>query len=159
VALNEDYELNERFRGTGALVWYEATLRSGYLPRQSLRLLSRQYFRYGTVKGKWWARGRRPNARQVLLLLVPPAIGAVLVAQAARRRLGRTTILVLAAIAGVELTGGQGPAARTSGHLVGGAAIVCIGSSWWLGALAGFVGQRSESTGGSSLNAALEVVR
>ncbi len=53
VALNEDYELNGRYRDRGRWVWFEAELRSGYLPRSSLRLLGRQYFFFGRVKGLW----------------------------------------------------------------------------------------------------------
>jgi succinoglycan biosynthesis protein ExoA len=143
VALNEDYELNERFRSTGSLVWFEAGLRSGYRPRSSLRLLSRQYFGYGTVKGKWWARGRHPNARQAILLTAPLATGAVLFAYGDRRGWARASGLVLVAVAGVEVGGSQGPAAGPLGHAAAGAAILCIGSSWWLGAICGYLRERA----------------
>ena len=42
VALNEDYELNSRYRAAGRIVWFDASLRSGYLPRTSLGELSLQ---------------------------------------------------------------------------------------------------------------------
>jgi len=139
VALNEDFELNERLRGTGGLVWFEAGLRSGYRPRASLGSISRQYFRYGGVKGKWWARGRRPNARQAALLLAPPAAAAALLTCGARWGWGRTAVGVLCAVAGIEVAGGDGPAARPTGHLLAGVAMMCVGASWWLGVIAGFV--------------------
>ncbi|MGH9181740.1 MAG: glycosyltransferase, partial [Acidimicrobiales bacterium] len=41
--INEDYELNQRYRDDGRLVWFEATLRSGYVPRRDLASLARQY--------------------------------------------------------------------------------------------------------------------
>ena len=139
VALNEDFELNERLRGTGGLVWFEAALRSGYRPRASLGSISRQYFRYGGVKGKWWARGRRPNARQAALLVAPPATAAVLLTCGARWGWGKTAVGVLCAVAGIEFAGGDGPAARPIGHLLAGVAMMCVGASWWLGVIAGLV--------------------
>lgn len=139
VALNEDYELNERLRRTGRLVWFEATLRSGYVPRGSLRLITRQHFRYGNIKGTWWARGGRPNLRQILLLVTPPILGGLLIAYGRRRGWRKPTLLFLAGLAGVEVGGGNGPGARMTGHLAAAAAIVCIGSSWWFGTVAGFV--------------------
>lgn len=48
VALNEDYELAARYRAAGAIVWFEGSLRSGYLPRQGLSSLALQYFRFDT---------------------------------------------------------------------------------------------------------------
>jgi succinoglycan biosynthesis protein ExoA len=147
VALNEDYELNERLRNTGALVWYDASLRSSYRPRGSIRLLSRQYYRYGTVKGKSWARGRRPSERQTLLLVAPLVFAAVIGTSGVRRGWGRTALLATAALAGIEVLGGQGPAARPLGHLAGGAAIMCVGSSWWTGTIAGFLGERLKMHG------------
>src|SRR5262249_57594112 len=64
-ALNEDFELSQRYIASGKQVWFDARLRSGYLARPSLAALGRQHFYFGRVKGMWWARGRRPLPRQV----------------------------------------------------------------------------------------------
>jgi succinoglycan biosynthesis protein ExoA len=139
VALNEDYELNGRYRDRGRWVWFEAGLRSGYLPRPSLRLLGRQYFFFGRVKGLWWARGDRPAPRQVALLVVPMAASAAV--WHGWRRFGPGSLVVLpAALLGLEAAGGDGPADLRS-HLAGAAAIAVLCGSWWVGVIAGAAGE------------------
>lgn len=139
VALNEDYELNSRYRHRGRIVWFAAELRSGYLPRPSLTLLGRQYFFFGRVKGLWWARGDRPVPRQVALVAAPVA-GAT-VAWQAWRRLGPGSLLVLpAALLGLDAAGGDGPADLRS-HLSSAAAIAVLSGAWWIGVLAGAAGE------------------
>jgi succinoglycan biosynthesis protein ExoA len=139
VALNEDYELNGRYRDRGRWVWFEAGLRSGYLPRSSLRLLGRQYFFFGRVKGLWWARGDRPAPRQMALLVVPVAAAAA--GWQSWRRLGPGSLLILpAALLGLEAAGGDGPADLPS-HIAGAAAIAVLSGSWWVGVVAGAAGE------------------
>jgi succinoglycan biosynthesis protein ExoA len=68
---NQDFELNRRMSDRG-LVWFESSLRSGYLPRQSYRDLWRQYVRFGKAKVDYWRRtGDRPMPRQVVMLATP----------------------------------------------------------------------------------------
>ena len=139
VALNEDYELNRRYRGQGRLVWFAAELRSGYLPRPSLRLLGRQYFFFGRVKGLWWVRGQQPVPRQVVLLSAP--LVAATVAWQGWRRFGPGSVVVLpAALVALEAAGGDGPADLRS-HLAGAAAIAVLSGCWWVGAVAGVAGE------------------
>jgi glycosyltransferase involved in cell wall biosynthesis len=139
VALNEDYELNGRYRDRGRLVWFEAGLRSGYLPRPSLRLLGRQYFFFGRVKGLWWARGDKPAPRQVALLVVP--VAAATAAWQGWRRFGPGSLLVVPAVlVGLEAAGSDGPADLRS-HLVGAAAIAVLSGSWWIGVITGAAGE------------------
>ena len=142
-ALNEDYELAERYRQRGSTVWFEATLRSGYLPRPDLVSLARQYFFFGRVKGLWWARGRRPTARQLLLMAVPPVALAGLVA------LGRlvgpvvAAVIVVAVAALVDHAGTGAP--RRAGVAERWLAVVATAlttGGWWTGVLAGWIGER-----------------
>ena len=85
-ALNEDFELSQRYIASGKTVSFDERLRSGYLARPSLRALGRQHFYFGRVKGMWWARGRRPLPRQLVLLALPPA--ALTVAALSARTIG-----------------------------------------------------------------------
>lgn len=43
----EDWELNYRIRTSGGLIWFTPELRVTYRPRENLRALARQHFRYG----------------------------------------------------------------------------------------------------------------
>ncbi|MGH9165981.1 MAG: glycosyltransferase [Acidimicrobiales bacterium] len=140
VALNEDYELNSRYRAGGRVVWFDASLRSDYLPRGSLRGLGRQYFCFGRVKGMWWARGRRPARRQVALVAAPVALlGAVALLV---RRLGPLAVVLVPVLLGIveragrTERGGENPSATMAS-----ASIAVLSASWWVGVVAGFVGE------------------
>lgn len=139
VALNEDYELNRRYRATGAVVWFEASLRSAYLPRRTLVELARQHFRFGRVKGTWWFRGQRPAPRQVALVAAP-VVGAV----ALRSLVGRwgpwPALVVPAALLAVDRLQ-EDDGATTPIRLVASAATAVVGVSWWAGVLAGAAGE------------------
>jgi hypothetical protein len=50
LACNEDDEFNARLRARGEVVWYEASIGVVYRPRESLRGLWRQYYRYARWK-------------------------------------------------------------------------------------------------------------
>lgn len=52
ILINEDYELCYRLRKAGGRVVYSPAIRSLYLPRQDLRSLWKQYFRYGQWKAR-----------------------------------------------------------------------------------------------------------
>lgn len=140
VALNEDYELNSRYRAGDQTVWFDASLRSDYIPRSSLLELARQYFRFGRVKGMWWARGQRPARRQLALVGAPVVLGAVLAG--AYRRVGLPSALLLPLLlVAVERGGrterdGEPVSARMSST-----AIAVLSGSWWVGVLAGFAGE------------------
>ena len=55
-AVAEDWEMNHRIRQAGGLIWFLPDLKVTYRPRDSIRALAVQYFRYG--------RWRRVVARQ-----------------------------------------------------------------------------------------------
>ena len=140
VALNEDWDLNERFRRAGMLVWFDPEMDAQYLPRRSFTPLARQYFRFGRVKGTWWMRGRRPAARQLFLLVLPPV--GITVAVVIGAKVG---VLPLAAAAivsafAIDAVGAREPAAVPVriGALV---ATAVSSTSWWIGVVVGAVGE------------------
>jgi len=139
VALNEDWDLNDRFRTSGRTVWFASDLSSGYLPRTSYPLLAKQYFVFGRVKGMWWVRGTRPNARQAGLVAVP-VVGAVAVGALIRRFGVLAALAVPAGYLLVESAGATdqgGPAERGASA----AAIAVFTTSWWVGVIVGAIGE------------------
>ena len=74
---HQDYELNERIRRAGGVVWFEPSLRVSYRPRSSLVTLARQYFEYGTWK-RSFARANPGSLlpRQVAPPFLVVALGA-----------------------------------------------------------------------------------
>jgi hypothetical protein len=136
MGINEDYELNERYRASGFTVWFEAPLRSAYLPRRSVRAVAQQYAAYGRAKGRRWRSGGSVAGRQVVLLLAPP-LGLVAGAFACARVGVLPVAAVAAGLAAVaDLTGGAGraPVSERVGALVVNGVVA---ASWWSGALAG----------------------
>ena len=95
-ALNEDFELSQRYIASGQLVWFDA-VPAVRIPAAApcSPLLARQHFYFGRVKGTWWARGRRPLARHVALLALPPA--GLLAGIAISRRFGVVPAVALGA--------------------------------------------------------------
>ena len=140
-ALNEDYELNERYRARGHVVWFDGDLRTGYLPRAKVRLVAKQYVSFGRVKADGWVHGRRPAPRQIVLLALPPAFVAGTVAAAAS--VGVVPVVVAAAVgvAAADLTGaphGASLADRAGALAVNGVVATC----WWWGVASGMVRSR-----------------
>lgn len=76
---NQDDELNLRIIMQGGKVFQSPTIRSVYYPRNSLRLLWRQYFQYGYWKIRVMQKHGRPAS---LRHLIPVSFVAVLVALA-----------------------------------------------------------------------------
>ena len=130
---NQDFELNQRILQRG-VVWFEAGLPVGYLPRTTLRGLFEQYHRFGRWKTHYWLWSRRPpRLRQLVLLILPPlgVIGCGVVS-----RFGRVRRLVVPT-AGFSLA--------TVGYRSGLVGLiawfinVAIAVSWWTGVVRGFV--------------------
>ncbi len=139
VALNEDFDLNTRYREAGQLVWFVGGLESGYLPRTDFRRLARQYYFFGRVKGTWWLRGTRPTPRQAGLLAVPPMVA--LVWWRALRRMGPAgALLAPAGFIALDLAGGS-RAAPPPERLVAAAAMATYTTAWWVGVVVGAVGE------------------
>lgn len=74
---NEDAELDYRIRRAGGKIWLESKAEVIYFPRNSLRGLARQYWRYGIGRASTFLKHREPlRARQIL----PPIAVAGVVA-------------------------------------------------------------------------------
>jgi len=98
---NEDFELCQRYRQRGQVVWLEEALVVPYEPRESLVDLSAQYQAFGRAKVDMWRRtGSRANARQ-RLALVGAAVALLGLAASIRapRRLITASVAVGCAIA------------------------------------------------------------
>jgi glycosyltransferase involved in cell wall biosynthesis len=134
LATNQDFDLNRRLSQRG-LVWFDGSLRSGYLPRMSLRDLWRQYVRFGRAKVAYWAlSGDRPQRRQVVLLGAP-VVGSVLLGASARRgHLEVAVALGAAALVAVDHVGSDDRRARGRARLVSVATIPVVAGGWLVGA-------------------------
>lgn len=140
VALNEDWELNARYRAAGFTVWFEQYLRSRYLPRPTFARLARQYFYFGRVKGMWWVRGMSPSPRQMVLLVAPVIIGAATLATT--RRFGARVLLVVPAAALlVDHLGEMETADEVVERVGSAAAMATYVLSWWIGVVVGAMGE------------------
>jgi succinoglycan biosynthesis protein ExoA len=139
MVLNEDWDLNERLRAAGKVVWFDPELDAGYLPRKSYRQLARQYFRFGRAKGTGWMRGRRPAPRHFVLLAAPPASVVVAAMLAADTGLLPVAGAALAAGVVIDAIGAREPAgAAVRLGSVTATAVSC--GAWWLGVVAGAAG-------------------
>ena len=145
VALNEDYELAARYRAQGAIVWFEESLRSGYLPRRDLSSLALQYFRFGKVKGTWWARGRDLSHRHLFLLSVPPLVAAGMAVTIASQGWLQVATVVLAVVLLTDALGGSDTRARLLDRAAAALAMSLITVSWWTGVVAGWSCERLSS--------------
>jgi succinoglycan biosynthesis protein ExoA len=129
---NQDFELNHRLRRAGGRVVFDPAVWSIYRPRESLRAIARQYWRYGRWKAVLLARDPRSlRTRQ----LAPPALLATVATAAVPGRLARparTALLAYNAAIVVEALRARGgwrtPVVLTTMHL-----------AWGGGLLAGLV--------------------
>ena len=77
---NQDFELNRRL-GRAGVVWFDSRLEVGYVPRQTITALWRQYHRFGRWKVRYWRRtGDRPQRRQLVPMIVTPVAALAAVA-------------------------------------------------------------------------------
>jgi glycosyltransferase involved in cell wall biosynthesis len=67
--INQDSELAARVLAAGERIVQLPSMGAGYVPRNSLRALSRQYYRYGLYRGK--TSQRHPNSLRRSHLLAP----------------------------------------------------------------------------------------
>jgi hypothetical protein len=131
---NQDFDLNRRMAQHG-VVWFEAALRSGYLPRATFRDLWRQYVRFGQAKVAYWRlSGDRPQPRQRLLLALPAVGLTSLVAAAVTGHLAAAAVVGAVALVGIERIGSDERRSRVPAHAAGIGAMLCVGGGWTLGA-------------------------
>jgi hypothetical protein len=131
---NQDFDLNRRM-GRSGVVWFDASLRSGYVPRASFGDLWSQYVRFGRAKVVYWrTTGDRPQPRQRLLLSVP-ALGVLVLALAGVRGHALAAASVGAGgLLAVERAGAAEPRSRPLAHVGGVLAMLCVGAGWTVGA-------------------------
>ena len=107
--VNEDYELNARLRAAGGKVIFDPVLRAVYFPRESLRAITAQYWRYGRWKAVMLKRSPRSLRRRQL---APPALVGLVVVGCLPKRVALPARLALGAyaagIGGAALRAGSG---------------------------------------------------
>lgn len=145
--VNEDYELNARFRAAGHTVWFHGGMGAGYLPRGDLRSLARQYYAFGRSKGAQWAAGTRPAPRQVALMLVPALVAAVFGAGLGKWGALRTVLGGVVAVAAIDHLGASSGPVEPPARLAAMAATVTFPAAWWTGVVAGWADRRSYTGG------------
>lgn len=147
---NQDFDLNRRMAARGQ-VWFDASLRSTYVPRETFRQLWHQYVRFGRAKVRYWRHaGDRPQRRQMVLIGGPPvaAVLALGVLLAAPASLGGGFVLLLGAAAlAVEARGSAGPTAGIRGRVVSVAAMAVVVVGWWSGVVREAVSPTRERAG------------
>ena len=143
-ALNEDFELSQRYIASGSGRVVRRSIAVG-LPRSALapRCSAGSTSTSAVVKGMWWARGRRPLPRQVMLLALPPA--AIAGAVVSARMIGWPATAAAAAVAavGVEAVGCTGPEGGVGARAVSLVSVATYSLSWWTGAIAGYLGEKT----------------
>jgi succinoglycan biosynthesis protein ExoA len=144
---NEDAEFDLRLSRTGGRIWIDPRLAVDYFPRSTPAALFRQYRNYGRGRARTVRLHRvRLKARQILPLLVAPALLAALVAPLAGLASPAGWLLAGPALAWVfaGLVGGALVGARSGslcGWLSGGAALV-MHLGWSLGYWSEWLGIR-----------------
>ena len=131
---NQDFELNRRM-GRQGVVWLDADIRSGYVPRAHLRGLWQQYHRFGRWKVRYWrTAGEGPVPRQRLILALP-LVPLALVATVALLRPAGLLPLAAVGVGGllvVDAVGADGPAPPAVRAWASVATLV-VSTAWWVG--------------------------
>ena len=136
--INQDAELGERIKAAGGRIVCIPAMRAHYIPRDSVKTLARQYFRYGLYRAK--TAKRHPGSMRRSHVLAPgvatAALGSVLLPRPlrtlARIGVGAYGLAILAASAGMAMQGERRDAAAMP------AVFATMHLSWGFGYLAGF---------------------
>jgi succinoglycan biosynthesis protein ExoA len=141
---NQDYDLNQRMSEMGT-VWFDARLRSSYLPRPDLRQLWQQYVRFGRWKARYWRlTGRRPARRQLVAMLSGP--GAILGLAIAARRDLRLALAPVVSLVVIDARGTRMPRGSALARASAALAMCVIAGGWltgvWAEVIAGSVERR-----------------
>ncbi len=132
LATNQDFDLNRRMARVG-IVWFEASLRSGYVPRAALGDLWRQYVRFGRWKVRYWRlTGDTPRPRQLALAAAVPTTAVVVSVAGGRRRLALLGCGFVGALLLVDARGSDEPAAGST-RVVAAVALSAVGAGWLWG--------------------------
>jgi hypothetical protein len=95
---DQDSELAARIRGSGGRILCLPEMGAEYIPRNSLRALTKQYWRYGVYRAK--TSGAHPESMRRSHLLAPTValtLGAAVLPLGGLRRLARAGLAIWAA--------------------------------------------------------------
>jgi succinoglycan biosynthesis protein ExoA len=134
---DQDTELAARIRASGGRIVCLPGMAAGYIPRNSLGRLARQYWRYGFYRAK--TSGRHPESMRRSHLLAP---GLVVALPAAVLLRGRAAVLPRAGVAAYAATvlavsTGQAAPGRRRDAAVLPAVFLAMHVPWGLGFMAG----------------------
>jgi glycosyltransferase involved in cell wall biosynthesis len=128
LATNEDYELNYRLRRAGGRIVFDPEMWTVYRPRESLPLIARQYWRYGSWKAVMLANAPgsiRP--RQVAPVLLLATFAAALPGSPVARPATAVVVVygsVVAAVAARSEAGWRTAPLLLTMHVAWGSALV-----------------------------------
>jgi succinoglycan biosynthesis protein ExoA len=133
---DQDSELAARIRKAGGRIVCLPELSAEYVPRDSLAMLARQYWRYGHYRAK--TSGRHPETMRRSHLL-PPGLALALVGGLAGRRTARAglALYALAALGVSATSAGDADDPRDAAALP--LVFLCMHLPWGFGFLAGCV--------------------
>jgi succinoglycan biosynthesis protein ExoA len=139
--VNEDAELNLRWRAAGGRVRLLPELVVTYRPRATPAALARQFFRYGYGRATTLRRHRAPHPRQIAAF---GPLGALLLALAGRAvpAIGSAAALPLVGYGLAVAVGGLSAGGRPAARLLAPVALVIMHLSWGVGFLAGLAKPR-----------------
>jgi len=135
--VNQDSELASRVLAGGGRIVLVPEMAAEYVPRDDLRGLSRQYWRYGYFRAK--TACRHPHSMRASHLLAPGVATAIVLAAVGPRRARRPPRAALAAYAGavaaVSARAAAGQGADTAARVGLAASVMHV--SWGFGYLSG----------------------
>lgn len=137
--VNQDSELAARVQAQGGRIVCLPEMAAEYIPRDDLKKLWRQYWRFGFYRAK--TNSRHPTSLRTTHLLPPAVVLAAVTAVLAPRPLRRLARLGVCLYAGaVGLTSAQ-TARHASGRVAAGlpAVFVVMHASWGIGFMTGLV--------------------
>jgi succinoglycan biosynthesis protein ExoA len=136
--INQDSEMASRFLAQGSRLVCLPEMAGYYVPRDSLKGLARQYYRYGVYRARTFRRHPQSMRRSHL---IPPALALALIASVAAPRPLRLAArsAVLAYLSAVAVTA-AGAAARPGQRAEGGLLLAVLPTmhlTWGFGSLVG----------------------
>lgn len=138
--INQDSEMASRFLQQGARLVCLPEMAGYYVPRDSLKGLARQYYRYGYYRARTFQR--HPQSMRRSHLIAPALVLALLAALLAPRPLRAAARLAVLAyvfgVAGTSMTIAVRPGRRAEGSLLL-AVLPAMHFGWGLGTLAGML--------------------
>lgn len=133
--VNQDSELAARIRAAGGRIVCLPEMAADYIPRDSVRALARQYWRYGQYRAK--TSGRHPESMR-RSHLIPPLLAAALVTAPLPGWLGRPSRVAAVAYL-IALTGSSAVATKRAASTADAAWVPLLLATMHLTWAAGFV--------------------